>query len=99
MRIAILGYGKEGKCAEKWLKGHHSEADIVIFDDFEVSDLGQFELEKFDLIVRTPSISPHEIMKVAPNTKVTSVTKLFFENCPCRIIGVTGTKGKGQLPA
>jgi len=95
MKIAILGYGKEGKCAKKWLEKQHPDADFTILDDFKIDDLGQFGLEKFDLIVRTPSVPPHKIAEVAPSTKVTSITKIFFEHCPCRIIGVTGTKGKG----
>lgn len=95
MKIAILGYGKEGKCAEKWLRLQYPEAEIAIFDDFKIDELEKFGLEDFDLIARTPSVSPHEIAKVAPGAKTTSVTKIFFEQCPCKIIGITGTKGKG----
>ncbi len=57
--------------------------------------MARFRLDDFDFIVRTPSVSPHEIAQVAPNAQITSVTKLFFEHCPCQIIGITGTKGKG----
>lgn len=53
---------------------------------------------KFDLVVRSPGIKPEDqiIQKIlSQRTKITSGTKIFFENCPAKIIGVTGTKGKG----
>jgi len=56
------------------------------------------DLTAFEIIVRTPSVRPDlfEIKKAVENKAVlTSNTKIFFENCPCPIIGVTGTKGKG----
>lgn len=95
MKIAILGYGKEGKCAEKWLARKYPEAEFEIFDNFKVDSLEQFGLAKFNLIIRTPSVSPKKIAEVAPDVKITSVTKIFFENCLCRVVGITGTKGKG----
>ncbi len=52
----------------------------------------------FDLVVRSPGISPLSavIEKVRKQgVEVTSATKIFFDLCPCPIIGVTGTKGKG----
>ena|SRR3989344_8134396 len=53
-------------------------------------------LEKFDLLVRSPGIKlAHEALGKIPKEKITSQTKLFFDLCPARIIGVTGTKGKG----
>lgn len=53
---------------------------------------------RFDLIVRSPGIRPdHPIIKKLTKTssRLTSSTAIFFDNCPCPIIGVTGTKGKG----
>lgn len=55
-------------------------------------------LTHFDVVVRSPGISLHkdylqEIMQ--QGTVVTSEIKLFFDNSPAKIIGVTGTKGKG----
>lgn len=61
----------------------------------------QFSIEvlgKFDVIFRSPGISPLIqvlIQAVEKGAKMTSATNLFFDNCPAKIIGVTGTKGKG----
>lgn len=94
-KIAILGYGKEGQSAERWLRKRYPEAEIAVLDNFKIDELAHFGLGDFDLIVRTPSVSPLRIKECAPNTKITSITKIFFDQCPCQIIGITGTKGKG----
>lgn len=59
-------------------------------------------LDKFDIVVRSPGIHINKLNPPArgqkskiKNTVITSQTKLFFDLCPCPIIGVTGTKGKG----
>ena len=56
------------------------------------------KLSEFDVIVRSPGI--HKDMDVLSEARkkgslVTSQTKIFFDMCPGKIIGVTGTKGKG----
>lgn len=54
--------------------------------------------EKFDLVVRSPGVKPdHPIIKrlVKEGSLLTSPTNIFFDLCPCPVIGVTGTKGKG----
>jgi len=56
------------------------------------------DLEKFDVIVRSPGVKRNlsEILTAEKNgVVITSQTKIFFDLCPCPIIGVTGTKGKG----
>lgn len=56
------------------------------------------DLSSFDIIVRSPGIPPHnqKLLEAAlKGARITSQTKLFFDLCPCPIIGVTGTKGKG----
>jgi UDP-N-acetylmuramoylalanine--D-glutamate ligase len=55
-------------------------------------------LADFDLLWRTPGISPlrpelQEAKKAG--IQVSSQTRLFFSCCPCPILGVTATKGKG----
>lgn len=85
MNIGILGYGKEGKSAEKYFTNEHHQVEI--FDNFTTEDLARTDLSQFDLILRSPSVHPQP--------DFSSMTKYFFEHCPCPIIGVTGTKGKG----
>lgn len=85
MKIGILGYGKEGQCAEKFFtaQGH----EVSVFDSFTNDELPRFGLNSYNLVLRSPS--------VRPQPGWSSMTKYFFDHCPCKIIGVTGTKGKG----
>lgn len=55
-------------------------------------------LEEYEVIFRSPGIKRRqEALDHAFQSGViiTSQTQLFFDLCPCPIIGVTGTKGKG----
>lgn len=99
-KIAILGFGLEGKSTLEFLKSERFE-NLTIFDeklkgDDIKNDLSQ--LNDFDMIFRSPGIHKDhpELVRARENgAQITSATKLFFEICPCPIIGVTGTKGKG----
>lgn len=85
MRIAILGYGKEGKSAKSYFQNQHH--DTKIFDNFTPETIAKEDFSSFDLVLRSPSLKPHNGWS--------SMTAYFFEHCPCPIIGITGTKGKG----
>jgi UDP-N-acetylmuramoylalanine--D-glutamate ligase len=55
-------------------------------------------LTNFDFIVRSPGVYRYnsEIVDAEKNgCQITSAVKIFFDECPGKIIGVTGTKGKG----
>lgn len=55
-------------------------------------------LSSFDIVFRSPGVKRlQEALDDAEKKGVviTSQTQLFFDLCPCPIIGVTGTKGKG----
>ena len=93
MNIAILGYGKEGQSIENYFTS--KGAKVQIFDNFKSEDVKTFGLENYDLVFRSPSVHPHPEIKA----NWTSSTKYFFEHCPAKIIGVTGTKGKGTTCA
>lgn len=53
------------------------------------------ELYAIDVAFRSPGIQKSKILKHNSKIELTSQTKFFFEHCPAKIIGVTGTKGKG----
>ena len=59
------------------------------------------ELVGFEVAFRSPGIPylhpdiQSRISGQKSQLTVTSQTKWFFDNCPCKIIGITGTKGKG----
>lgn len=105
MKIAIAGYGVEGKSNYAyWSKDEAN--DITIVDeklDATSPDFPQgvktltgenifSQLHDFDVVVRTAGLPPH---KITTNGKVWSATNEFFEKSPAPIIGVTGSKGKG----
>ena len=89
MKIAILGYGVEGKFVEKYFKNHHSNLECDILENFTPEDIRQRDYSSYDIIFRSPSVPPLHL------DNESSITKYFFDHCPCPIIGVTATKGKG----
>jgi UDP-N-acetylmuramoylalanine--D-glutamate ligase len=107
-KIGIFGGGIEGIALAEYLlkKGHEG---ITLYDEKETPDdhipvglkmvlgAGAFEkAEGVDIIFRSPGVKPEKCESARKKgIKITSTTQYFFENCPCKIIGVTGTKGKG----
>ncbi len=113
-KVAILGFGVEGKDAARYFLGQKSI--ITVFDKKSKSEIVKNEWENapltwrtgpdylkkglggFDLIVRSPGFyrfMPEIVEAEKSGIKVTSNTNLFFEESEARIVGITGTKGKG----
>ena len=94
-KIAIIGYGIEGQDCEAFLK--LKGASVTILD--QKDDDGYLSnLEKFDVIVRSPGVYPFkkELIKAKESgIRITTPTHIFFDEFNGKIIGVTGTKGKG----
>lgn len=113
--VAILGYGMEGRAVTKYLIQHGIKPVLFDEKPWEswtaaekeqIKNLGlNFifgedclkELKGFDVAFRSPGINPSQL--TINNLQLTSQTKWFFEHCPAKIIGVTGTKGKGTTCA
>lgn len=104
-KIGILGAGIEGLAVAEYLTKHGFK-NVTIFDErkstlkvdlpqntFKVGFGGIFGCE---VLFRSPGIHTKRLDEARERgIKVTSTIQYFFENCPCKIIGVTGTKGKG----
>lgn len=98
MKIAILGgLGMEGQALLKYLKKHDSKADITLLDQ-KLDPNYLSNLEQFDLIYRSPGVLynlPEIQRAIRRGVEFSSPTNLFFEKAKGKIIGITGTKGKG----
>ncbi len=111
-RMALLGLGVENQALGEYLlsKGLRfsvcdRQEEVAVRNEWE----GRVEewrpgadylndLQDFDLIWRTPGISPlRPELQAAQKAgvQIESQTRLFFALCPCPILGVTATKGKG----
>lgn len=107
MKIAVIGFGVEGRALIQYFgrrgyeiticdinrKARKEKSSSKIHYRFGPHYLSN--LQEFDVIFRSPGIPylKHEFNAV--RDRVTSLTRYFFEYCPCPIVGVTGTKGKG----
>ena len=102
--IAILWYGKEGKSALNFLKKLEIEK-ITVLDKNEILEREDWifyetgenylqNLEKFDLIIKTPWISPYVNNLLQYKEKLTSTIEIFLNNYKWKVIGLTWTKWK-----
>lgn len=102
MKIAIAGYGIEGKANYAYWNAPENKLKIVdereIIEDLPENTetiLGEnafSQLQDFNLVVRSAGVAPY---KIKTDGKIWSSTNEFFKQCPAPIIGITGTKGKG----
>lgn len=103
MKIGILGFGREGESAYRHWKDQASE--IVVHDNntelnlpdgvgsvLGANALADLDSYGYDLIVRSPGL---RLDSTGLKTPITTGTNEFLKKCPAKVIGVTGTKGKG----
>lgn len=94
MKVAILGLGVDTQDVVPYLKNRGDE--VIILDEAKGDKFDN--LSRFSLIIRSPGVyryRPEILAAEKAGVEISSKTKLFFDLCPAKIIGVTGTKGKG----
>ena len=110
-KILVVGLGKEGVSAANYLSANNkvSVYDDKSVDEIDGDFVSRIpaNVEKylgipiptsknFDIIIRSPGVqTTHSVLKQFNQAHLSSVTKIFFDECPGIIIGITGTKGKG----
>lgn len=107
-KIGILGAGVEGAALAVYFSGK-GFSDICVYEEKDVVDLvlppdvsvvsGGDAFERIydrEVLFRSPGVHVNRLFEARKRgIVITSAIRYFFDNCPCRIIGVTGTKGKG----
>ncbi len=81
------------------LKNLNSKVRDIIKKDKNLNlHLGEDYLEalkNYDVVIKSPGIQLRILNSfLKKDQRITSQTEIFFDNCPGKIIGVTGTKGK-----
>jgi UDP-N-acetylmuramoylalanine--D-glutamate ligase len=92
-KIAILGYGKEWKSTENFLKKININNYKILDKNIDSNYLSN--LEDFDVIFKSPWISPYNNPELQKNkNKLISQAEILADNFDWRIIWITWTKGK-----
>ena len=102
-RAAILGFGREGRVWLDILKRLSCCAEIAIADRNEVKAEGVTLLcgedyldraKSYDLLLQSPGVIIKDKLNASEKAKILTQTELLLRLRPCKVIGVTGTKGK-----
>ena len=118
-RVAILGIGREGQAARRYLRTVYPDIHLTLVaeaapgqdfierlsenDHLLTGPLAEAGLESFDILVRSPGISPYRnsIRRArAAGASLTTPSNLWFAAHPDQnTICITGTKGKSTTSA
>ncbi|MBS0212626.1 MAG: UDP-N-acetylmuramoyl-L-alanine--D-glutamate ligase [Proteobacteria bacterium] len=117
-RVALWGWGREARAAWRALRSRLPDLELTaIVSEAEANEIAALAdpllqaattadadaLSKFDVVVKSPGISPYrsEVEQAKANgTVFTSGTALWFAERPdARVIAITGTKGKSTTTA
>ena len=103
--IAVWGYGVEGQAMAVYFKQYLPELTFTVLckpEEVDSSNLNfvtetvtEALLNQFDLIIKSPGISPYDTPASLTQTPMVSTAAIWFANHKtCPVIAVTGTKGK-----
>ncbi|MBI4049591.1 MAG: UDP-N-acetylmuramoyl-L-alanine--D-glutamate ligase [Candidatus Doudnabacteria bacterium] len=94
-KIAIAGLGVNNQGLVDYFREKNIKFETLEWESWPELDE---KLQPFEVLFRTPGL-PYASLPITRALNrgilVYSQTKLFFDLCPCPIIGITGTKGKG----
>jgi len=110
-KIAILGFGKEGKSTYNFLRKYMGNIPLTIKDknvtikddpllkkqdnvEIVVGEDYLDDLDKYDIIMKSPGISFKNITTTNIKNKIYSQLEILLKYYKKNIIGITGTKGK-----
>ncbi len=118
-KVGILGLGREGQAVREYLRSVLPELDLTLIcesqperaiaaqlgekDRLVTGPLSSAHLEHFDLLIRSPGISPYRASLRAAKkagVEITTSSNLWFSAHPDeKTICVSGTKGKSTTSA
>ena len=102
-RAAILGFGREGRVWLDILNKLSCCVEIAVADMNDVNAEGVTLLcgedyldraKEYDVILQSPGVIIKDKLTAEEKAKILTQTELLLRLKPCKIIGVTGTKGK-----
>lgn len=102
-RCAILGFGREGKIWLSLLQRLGCCAEIAVADmkPQEIPGVtgiygGDYldRAKEYDLLLQSPGVIIKDKLTPEEKAKILTQTELLLRLRPCKIIGITGTKGK-----
>lgn len=86
--VCLLGYGKEGKISEMYLKKNYPHLEIGILDQETDKDYLEKQFD-YDLAIKTPGIPKEKVL-----IPYVTATNIFFSQNKNFTVGITGSKGK-----
>lgn len=99
--ITLLDYKDQDSLLADSSVSYYNDLASLLKDKNIKKKLGSdylLDLNNFDVIFRSPGVKyllPEIQQAKLHGILISSQINLFFDLCPCKIIGITGTKGKG----
>ncbi len=108
-KVAIVGFGKEGRSTLNFLNTCSKLRKICVFDEGQPTiennsenlstllnaNLNEVDFSEFDFVIKSPGIALSKFNAETLNSgKLSSQTELYLSVFKDQTIGITGTKGK-----
>ncbi len=104
-RVVILGFGREGRNWLDILRSLSCCKEIAVADinpmELEIRNITPISgdnylqvCKNYDIILQSPGVIVKDAFNDETKHKILSQTELLMKLRPCKIVGITGTKGK-----